>query len=756
MRWLAIFCFAASGAVFALQYGPDWTVLLLIALAAAAAVGGLFQKRPKRLAALVLALGIAFGNCYTTLYTALFVQPTAQFADTEQTVTLTLCAYPVEHTYGAKVMAELDVGAVCPVKVQFYGDSALLDCGPGDQITTEANVRSASLIRGEKITSFTAKGMHLLVYGKGEMEIQPAQGFSLRYAPQRLGALLRSRIAMLYQGDAAILMTALMTGERSAFDDALYSALSETGLTHVTAVSGMHCAFLFTLVGLLVRNKRRATLVAIPVLVVFMLMVGGTPSVTRACFMLTMLSLAPLFNRENDKITTMSLALLLILLRNPYAAASISLQLSFAAVVSLTAFSGPMYRALAKRLIYPMAYGTLRSVCRFILATLVTTCAASFLTIPLAAYYFGCVSLISPLSNLLCLPAISFAFYAGVVSLLLGVFLMPLAAIVAIFATAALDYFMAMVHLLSQIPYNAIYTSNPYLVYWLVYFYIMIAVVWFTKERRRRTAVMTASLALSTLVLVIALPVVSGGGSKLNAAVLNVGQGESVMLCSGTQAALVDCGSTNSWINAGTVAANELNTLGYTELNYLILTHYHNDHANGLSTLFSRMKIGCLVIPALDDEESAVLQQEVLALAEEYQTEVLLISEDEELTLGNAVLRIFPPLGAGSTNEEGLSVLCSCEEFDMLITGDMDSETEQMLLDHAVLPDAEVLVVGHHGSKYSTSTELLNAITPEDAIIPVGDNSYGHPTPESMGRIEEFGARIYRTDCNGTVSITVY
>lgn len=756
MRWLAIFCFAAAGAVFALQYGPEWILPALLALAAAAVIAALFQKRPKRLAALVLALGIAFGSCYTTLYTALYVQPTERFVDTEQTVTLTLCTYPVEHTYGAKVKAEFDAGALCPVQVQLYGGAELLNCKPGDQVTAAVSFRSASLIHDKKITSFTAKGMHLLAYGKGDMTICPQGGFSLRYAPQRLGGLLRSRIQMLYRGDAAILMTALLTGERSAFDDALYSSLSETGLTHVTAVSGMHCAFLFTLVGLLVRNKRRATLIGIPILIVFMLMVGGTPSVTRACFMLTMLSLAPLFNRENDKITTLGLALLVILLRNPYAAASISLQLSFAAVVGLLAFSNSMYQALAKRFIYPMAHGPFRSVCRLILATLATTCAASVFTIPLAAYYFGCVSLIAPISNLLCLPAICFAFYAGVASLLLGIVAVPLASVVAIFATAALDYFMAMVHLLSQIPYNAVYTSNPYLAYWLVYFYTMIAAVWFAKDKRRRTAILTAALTLLTLALVIALPVISNGNGKLRAAVLDVGQGESVMLCSGNRTALVDCGSSNSWINAGTVAANELNTLGYPELDYLILTHYHNDHANGLPTLFSRMKIGCLVIPALHDAESIVLQQEVLALAEKYQTEVVLIEQDAELTLGHAALRIFSPLGAGSTNEEGLSVLCSCAEFDMLITGDMDSETEQRLLTHAALPDTEVLVVGHHGSKYSTGAELLRTIMPEEAIIPVGENAYGHPTAEAMGRIEEYGARLYRTDCSGTVSITVY
>lgn len=756
MRWLAIFCFAASGAVFALQYGPAWTVLAMMALAAAVLLWSLVQRRPKRLAALVLALGLAFGSCYTTLYTALFVRPAAAFADTEQTVTLTLCAYPVEHTFGAKVRAELDAGGLRPVPVQFYGDRALMDCKPGDAVTAEVEFRSAAVVHGEKITSFTSKGMHLLAYGQGELVVRPAEHLPLRFVPLYLGELLRSRIALLYEGKDAVLMTALLTGERSAFDDALYSTLSETGLTHVTAVSGMHCAFLFAMVGLLIRNKRRATLVGIPLLILFMLMVGGTPSVTRACFMLTMLSLAPLFHRENDKITTMGFALLLILLRNPYAAASISLQLSFAAVAGLASFSAPMYSALEKKLLCPMAHGPVRSVYKLLLAAFVSTCAASVFTVPLSACYFDCVSLIAPLSNVLCLPAVSIAFYAGFVSLVLGVALPALAPVAAIFASAALEYFMAVAELLAQIPHHALYTANPYLGWWLVYFYLLAAVVWFARDRRRRTAVMAAVLSLSTLALVIALPVLAAGGGRLHAKVLDVGQGESVMLCSGGQAALVDCGSGNSWINAGAVAANELNTLGHTELDYLILTHYHSDHANGLATLFSRMKIGCLVIPELHDEESDALRQEVLALAEASHTEVFLIREDAVLTLGDAQLQIFAPLGAGNNNEEGLSLLCSCAEFDMLITGDMDSKTEGRLLEHAGLPDAEVLVVGHHGSKYSTGRALLEEITPETAVIPVGDNAYGHPTDETMGRLVSAGAAIYRTDRSGTVSITVY
>ena len=120
------------------------------------------------------------------------------------------------------------------------------------------------------------------------------------------------------------------------------------------------------------------------------------------------------------------------------------------------------------------------------------------------------------------------------------------------------------------------------------------------------------------------------------------------------------------------------------------------------------------------------------------------------------VLRLFAPLGAGETNEEGLSVLASSGDFDVLITGDMAGSTERKLVGQYDLPDIEVLMVGHHGSRYSSSQELLQAVRPETAIISVGDNSYGHPTQEAMDRLSQAGAEIYRTDRQGNILVTVH
>ena len=136
--------------------------------------------------------------------------------------------------------------------------------------------------------------------------------------------------------------------------------------------------------------------------------------------------------------------------------------------------------------------------------------------------------------------------------------------------------------------------------------------------------------------------------------------------------------------------------------------------------------------------------------------QVQTVREETELPLGLAALKLFPPVaeGAESNNESGLSVLSAVGDREVLITGDADSATERKLLERYHLPDVEVLVAGHHGSKYSTSNDLLDAVKPETVCISVGSNSYGHPADETMRRLAEHGCGIYRTDLQGAIHLT--
>ena len=113
----------------------------------------------------------------------------------------------------------------------------------------------------------------------------------------------------------------------------------------------------------------------------------------------------------------------------------------------------------------------------------------------------------------------------------------------------------------------------------------------------------------------------------------------------------------------------------------------------------------------------------------------------------------MPPLGAYNDNEQGLSIIASSGKFEVLITGDMGMETELRLVEYADIPDIEMLVAGHHGSRNSTSKVLLDAAKPEIVAISVGINSYGHPSAETLTRLREADAVVYRTDENGTITV---
>ena len=234
---------------------------------------------------------------------------------------------------------------------------------------------------------------------------------------------------------------------------------------------------------------------------------------------------------------------------------------------------------------------------------------------------------------------------------------------------------------------------------------------------------------------------------------LDVGQGESVLLTSGGKFALVDCGSRNSWYDAGGIAADHLATMGCGTLDYLILTHYDYDHISGVAELLARARVDTLLLPDVSDDAGARFRVELAA--RNHGVDIQYVEAETVYTLGESSLTIYPPGDVEGDNEQGLAVLCTYGDYDLLITGDRDMAAERQLIADHDLPDIEALVVGHHGSKSSTSKELLEALTPETGIISVGDNSYGHPTEDALRRLVLADVEIYRTDKQGTVHLSV-
>ena len=229
--------------------------------------------------------------------------------------------------------------------------------------------------------------------------------------------------------------------------------------------------------------------------------------------------------------------------------------------------------------------------------------------------------------------------------------------------------------------------------------------------------------------------------------VLNVGQGQCILLQSEGKTYLVDCGGSYD-DGAADLAAETLHSQGIYRLDGIILTHFDRDHSGGIPYLLTRVSCDSLFVPDAEDEED-VLSGIVPML----KGNLIRISQDLCVSYGQTEITIFGPVVMNSDNDSSLAVLFRKENCDILITGDRSATGEWILTQTSDLPEVDVLVAGHHGSKTSTSTEFLEVVRPKITVISVGRNAYGLPAGEVLNRLEECGSLVYRTDVHGNIRI---
>ena len=754
MRVLATVGFSfAAGLFLTLLPWDGWQLYAAGALALASLLWALLGRgTPHLRRVLLVLLPLMVSLLYFSAYRALVRQPVQALCGGEHDFSAAVCDWPEATERGAKVTIRLH--GLLGAKAVYYGGDDLLSLRPGDALSGTAWWNDVAAIGDGDLRQFSSRGVYALLYDRDTLTVQPAPDMPLGYAPQYAAKALRDKLAQLWDDPSVLgFLTAELTGDKSLLPESDYVAMQETGLAHIFAVSGLHCAFLVTLLSLLIPPTHRRTLCAVAsaVLVFYMLLTGLSPSVARACVMQLFLLSAPLFRRGSDPLTSLAAALTVILLANPYAVGSVSLQLSFAATLGMVLLSGRLYKSFTGW--YRGRNRAVRVALFFPAANLAATLGALVFTAPLTAYYFNILSLVAPLAGLLAVPAAGYAFMSAFVSALLGLVWTPLGHLAGYVPLLLVKYILWVAHLLLAVPYHAVYFTNVYLRVWLLYVYAAFLGCAVTPDGKRKYALASA-LTVLTLAACLWLNSRWQQYGAFRAAVLDVGQGESVALCSGSEAALVDCGSSNSYVDAGSVAADALQSAGIRRLSAMIVTHYHADHTNGLTEVLTRLPVDTLYLPDIEDEYG--VRDRLVSLAAHQGADVVFVTEPTRIALGEAVLTVYPPLlTTGDLNEQGLTALATAGDFDLLITGDMAGQTEQLLAQTYPLPDVEVLVVSHHGSRYSSDESFLRAITPDNAVISVGDNRYGHPAEETLRRLQAVGATVWRTDQQGSIRIII-
>ena len=745
MRKLMWFTIGFTCAVIAGVYLASGIWLAILALFSLVCAVGLcvMRSRWSKVAAVAL-IGCVIGLIWLFGFDSLHLSHARAYDGKTVNASVIVSDYSYDSGYGTAADGKMRLdNKQYKVRVYVNVKDALK---PGDALQGQFRLRFTA-DGGEKAPTYhQGKGIFLLAYGTADVQIT--------YADQEpttsFAAILRQRIIgilnAVFPADTLPFARALLLGDDSLLDYRTDTDFQTSGIRHVIAVSGLHVSILFSLVYLLCGKRRVLTAVlGIPVLVLFAAVAGFTPSIVRACIMQSLMIFALLINKEYDPPTALSFAVLVMLTANPLIITSVGFQLSVGCMVGIFLFSGKIssYLLNEKRLGPAKGKSLKARLIRWTVGSVSVTLGAMVTITPLCAYYFGSVSLVGILTNLLTLWVVSFIFYGIMAACIAGAVWLPLGSGIAWMISWPIRYVLVVVRTLASFPLAAVYTCSVYIVAWLVFCYVLLGIFLCTKKK---TPLLFASCVVIGLLGALAASHLETGLENYRFTVLDVGQGQCILLRSEGKNYVVDCGGDMD-SEAADQAAQTLLSQGVIRLDGLILTHYDRDHAGGAAMLLTRIDADALYLPDIPDPSGT---RDALEAA--YSEKIRWIGAERTVNFGEGNITLFSTKAVKDDNESGLCVLFQPENCDILITGDRSGTGEKALLAYTQLPELEILVVGHHGAKHSADMELLWKTSPAVAVISVGaENTYGHPAQDVLDRLSLIGSKVYRTDRDGTI-----
>lgn len=743
LMWFGIgFAMACACAAYLLT--GQWILLLALVCLPAIALFRIRSQLAKRLAVLLLGCAVGFAWCYG--YDALYLDNARQYDCQVLQLNIEASDYAVATDYGCKGTGYVHL-ADREYPVQYYLNEQE-DIAPGDYLLGKFQIYLTTPAAQQESMTKSAKGIYLVLYSQDEPMLLESSETPVRY----WGAVARRQITdlvdELFPSDVLGFVRALLLGDRSQIRDSELRNLKISGICHIIATSGLHVAILLSVVYLVTGEFSRWTaLLGIPVMIVFAAVSGFSPSVVRACLMQSLMLISYSVNKEYDPPTALAFAVLTMLLINPMSITSVSLQLSVACVAGIILFSGRIsgYLLQEKRLGSGKGKTLKAKFIRFVAASLSVSLSTTITTAPLCAYYFGTVSLVSILTNFLTLWVISFVFYGIIIALIAGAIWQPLGQAIAYVITLPVRYVLGVSHWMAKLPFAAVYTESDFIIWWLVLCYVMLAAFFFLKKKR---PMLLCGGVILSLVLSFAASCAEPMMDRYRISMLDVGQGQCILIQSKDKHYMIDCGSDYP-ISASDAAVQTLYSQGVTQLDGLILTHFDTDHISGVPELMSRIHTKAVYMPFIPEADNWYKQQVLNS-----DSDIALIRTDHQIVDDNIEIQLYPISTGNSQNKKGLCVLCRVEDCDILITGDLNTAAEQELLKRTQLPKLEILVIGHHGAADSTSLQLLQRTQPEYALISVGeDNRYHHPSYQTLEKLKMFDVTVRRTDLEGTILI---
>ena len=591
------------------------------------------------------------------------------------------------------------------------------------------------------------------------------------------------------QKDEANLCIGLLIGDRTNISKQIEEDFKNSNLTHMLAVSGSHFTYIILAISFVnkgIKRKRLGQIIMIIVIILFMNLTGNTASVVRSGIMAIYIILASIFHKRADIWTSMAVAIIIQLINNPYAIFDIGLQLSYGGVIGIVVFN----KNILSKILYIDNYIKinikekiqknnkykmqeinnteikLSKVKKYIIEASAVTISANIVIIPIMMYHFNTISFTFLISNLLVGPILGFVVIFGFIliflSFILNSFLMPFFFILNIL----ISIILYIAHICANLPFSKVFVPTPNKLM-LVLFYLNLFILVYYKEKNVKNKKQKYSSILLIIIIIFNFiyPLAASTKKNLTINFIDVGQGDSTLIRVDNKNILIDGGGSlysDSFDVGEKTLFPYLLDRGITYLDYVIVSHFDADHFQGLEYVINNIKVKNAIISSLGQNSKEY--ETFLNLAKKKKINIIYVKKGDSINFNNAKIEILYPdneiINDNAKNNNALVCKLIYNNFSMLFTGDIEEIAEKKILKlyekNKEKLRADVLKVGHHGSKTSSSYDFIKTVSPKIALIGVGkDNNFGHPNLGVIERLEKSGATIYRTDNMGEIELSI-
>lgn len=701
-----------------------------------------------------------------------------------------VCDSPERREVGARAIVcleriHLPAGAYVPVRgrMMVYARETGGDVRYGDRVRFESPLRrvrppgNPGAMRIDRIyreDGVAATG-HVRSFASMRV-VARGLGHPVRDAVERVRRRVHAQLDASLGTPHRELVAALLLGESGPIPRPVRDAYRDAGVAHILAVSGMNmtavAGITFVLVFWLLRRVPRlplhintvkvAAAASIVPVVAYAMLAGLSHSVTRAAIMAVMFPLALLLDRVRDLLTAIALAAILILLWKPDALFNVGFQLSFMAVIALVTVTPALFArwrargSILDRRFPPRS----RRLADTLALGVISSAAALWATAPITAVHFNGFPLYGLVANLFVVPLFTLVIMPLVLASVAALAVhASLAHVVLVASGYAINVGSHVIRLFASIPGAYVRLPAPTAIEIVAWY--AIALVPFLRHRTAKLA------AAGAIVMVFAgtgvvIRLIDRLDDDLRLRVIDVGQGLAQLVeFPGGEKMLIDGGGQGGpTFDVGErVLAPYLWNRRIRRLDLVVATHVDSDHYGGLEFVLRQFAMGELWIGDADPEPPPPGWTRMLDAAREKDVPVRRVSAAmAPLSIEDSAVEVlWPPGGGGAPtpddNDRSLVIRVTHGANAFLLPADLTARMEESLVAAGRDLRADVLVASHHGAANGSSEALLAAVRPTHAIVSAGyANRHGHPSPETLRRLTEIGATIWRTDRDGLVT----